>query len=141
MRSLSDPTAASWEGNAYWEGLITDPTLTHESTIHEMTGEVGDVYLLHPLMLHSASKNLLRLPRIITNPPVALKEPFKLNRKEGEGEYSLVERKTLMELGMEGGIGDWKIKGSLWISNRMRRQDALRQAESERLRAAGKRDC
>ena len=36
----------------------------------EATGVVGDVYLLHPLMLHSASNNQLRKVRVITNPPV-----------------------------------------------------------------------
>ena len=29
---------------------------------------------------HSASKNHLRIPRFITNPPVTLKEPLNLNR-------------------------------------------------------------
>ncbi|KAI0652874.1 hypothetical protein C8Q70DRAFT_929079 [Cubamyces menziesii] len=66
----------------------------------ELTGEVGDVVLLHPLMLHSASKNHLRIPRVITNPPVALKEPFNFSR-EDLGEYSLVELKTLRALGVE----------------------------------------
>ena len=66
----------------------------------EMTGEVGDVVLMHPLMLHSASKNVLRVPRIITNPPVALRQPFKFDR-EDPAEYSLVERKTLKALGVE----------------------------------------
>ncbi|KAK7690249.1 hypothetical protein QCA50_006904 [Cerrena zonata] len=66
----------------------------------ELTGEVGDVILMHPLMLHSASKNHLRLPRIITNPPVALKQPFNFNR-ENPDEFSLVERKTLKALGLE----------------------------------------
>jgi len=65
----------------------------------EMTGEVGDVVLLHPLMLHSASKNYLRVPRVITNPPVALKQPFNFNRENPE-DYSLVEKKTLKALGV-----------------------------------------
>ncbi|KAJ7596680.1 hypothetical protein C8J56DRAFT_293624 [Mycena floridula] len=65
----------------------------------EMTGEIGDVVLLHPLMLHSASQNHLRLPRIITNPPVSLKEPFNFNRPDNA--YSLVERKTLLALGAD----------------------------------------
>lgn len=30
---------------------------------HEMTGKKGDVILLHPLTLHSVSKNGRRLPR------------------------------------------------------------------------------
>ncbi|KAF9270519.1 hypothetical protein L218DRAFT_969059 [Marasmius fiardii PR-910] len=66
----------------------------------EITGEVGDVILLHPLMLHSASKNHLRVPRIITNPPVGLKEPFRFARDRNE-DYSLVERRTLKALGKD----------------------------------------
>ncbi|KAG9101537.1 hypothetical protein FRC06_002955 [Ceratobasidium sp. 370] len=66
----------------------------------EMTGERGDVILLHPLMLHSASKNHTRAPRLITNPPVSLKEPFNFNR-ENPAEFSLVELKTLKELGVD----------------------------------------
>ncbi|CAE6350818.1 unnamed protein product [Rhizoctonia solani] len=66
----------------------------------EMTGERGDVILLHPLMLHSASKNHTRSIRFITNPPVSLKEPFNFNRSDFS-EFSLVEQKTLKELGVE----------------------------------------
>ncbi|KAI0366675.1 hypothetical protein BV20DRAFT_637988 [Pilatotrama ljubarskyi] len=66
----------------------------------ELTGEVGDVVLLHPLMLHSASKNHLRIPRVITNPPVALREPFNFARDDRD-EYSLVELKTLRALGVD----------------------------------------
>ncbi|KAG8956961.1 hypothetical protein FRC03_010657 [Tulasnella sp. 419] len=66
----------------------------------ELTGDVGDVVLMHPFMLHSASKNALRIPRIITNPPVSLVHPFNYNR-EDPSEYSLVERKTLKALGVD----------------------------------------
>ncbi|KAF9535497.1 hypothetical protein CPB83DRAFT_841854 [Crepidotus variabilis] len=66
----------------------------------EMTGEPGDVILLHPLMLHSASKNYLRIPRVITNPPVGLKSPFVFHR-ENSDDYSIVERKTLRALGKD----------------------------------------
>ncbi|KAF8442887.1 hypothetical protein L210DRAFT_3620562 [Boletus edulis BED1] len=65
----------------------------------EITGEIGDVILLHPLMLHSASKNHLRVPRFITNPPVSLKQPFNFNR-ENPDDFSLVEKKTLKALGV-----------------------------------------
>lgn len=65
----------------------------------ELTGEVGDVVLLHPLMLHSASKNHLRIPRVIINPPVGLREPFNFCRSDGN--YSLVEQKTLRALGVD----------------------------------------
>ncbi|KAK0505949.1 hypothetical protein EDD18DRAFT_1342296 [Armillaria luteobubalina] len=66
----------------------------------ELTGTVGDVVLCHPFMLHSATKNLLRVPRIIINPPATLKEPFCYARVDAE-DYSLVERKTLKALGVE----------------------------------------
>jgi hypothetical protein len=72
----------------------------------EVTGEVGDVYLLHPLMLHSASNNTLRKVRVITNPPVSVKEPFNFNRADGA--YSVVEQKTLKALGKEK-LEGWKI--------------------------------
>ena len=89
----------------------TDPAddsqaYTHRETAEkctqfvEMTGEVGDVVLLHPLMLHSASKNFLREARVIINPPVALHEPFNFNREDVD-QYSLVELKTLRALGAE----------------------------------------
>ncbi|TVY82240.1 hypothetical protein LSUE1_G002107 [Lachnellula suecica] len=65
MRPLTDPT----EDRAFWTNLAHDTSKISSSSIIEATGEVGDVYLLHPLMLHSASRNLLRVPRVITNPP------------------------------------------------------------------------
>jgi hypothetical protein len=61
---------------------------------------------------HSASKNYLRIPRIITNPPVTLKEPFNLSRSDSN-DYSLAEAKILKELGMPDGIPkEWKIEGT-----------------------------
>lgn len=92
----------------YWNSWIQDPELTEEESFHEVTGAVGDVYLLHPFMLHSASRNLLRNVRIITNPPVALKEPFNYNRADPR-EYSLVEQKTLEVLDRPKGLPEWKI--------------------------------
>jgi hypothetical protein len=62
--------------------------------------ERGDVILLHPLMMHSASKNHSRAVRLITNPPVSLNRPFEFNRSN-PSEFSLVERKTLKELGVD----------------------------------------
>lgn len=91
-----------------WNAWVRDPSLTREETFTEATGECGDVYILHPFMLHSASRNLLRNIRIITNPPVSLKEPFNYNRENPE-DYSLVEQKTLRDLGCPEGLRDWKI--------------------------------
>ncbi|KAK7058317.1 hypothetical protein VNI00_001948 [Paramarasmius palmivorus] len=103
----------------------------------EMTGEVGDVVLLHPLMLHSASENYLRVPRVITNPPVKLKEPFNFNRSRVE-DYSLVERKTLKALGLE--CLDYQITTERRRLVPKREIDEVKASEEERARlaAAGK---
>jgi hypothetical protein len=83
------------DDSGYWSAL---DNIKQCSKFVELTGEVGDVVLMHPLMLHSASKNHLRLARVITNPPVSLKLPFVFSR-ENEDDYSLVEKKTLKALG------------------------------------------
>lgn len=90
-----------------WKTWARDRELTRDESFHEATGEVGDVYLLHPFMLHSASRNLLRQVRIITNPPVALKEPFNFNRADGK--YNLIEQKTLRELNRPEGLPEWGV--------------------------------
>jgi len=102
---------------------------------HEMTGNVGDVILLHPLMVHSATKNGRRMPRIITNPPVSLIEPFNFNRENAE-EYSLVERKTLRELGVSS-LPEWKITGRREgvVPERVRVQAQMKKDEMMRLRS------
>lgn len=99
----------------------------------EMNGKLGDVYLLHPLMLHSASNNKLRRLRIITNPPVSLKDPFIFDRKD-QREYSVVERKTLAALGKDR-LPGWKITGrrDRVVPERLRKQQEMREQELRRL--------
>ena len=99
----------------------------------EVTGEVGDVVLLHPLMLHSASKNNLREPRVITNPPVGLREPFNFNRENPE-EYSLVERKTLRALGVERLDFKPATERRRIVPKRVLIQQAMMEAEKARLK-------
>ncbi|KAI0542283.1 hypothetical protein GGR58DRAFT_453388 [Xylaria digitata] len=98
----------------------------------EATGKVGDVYLLHPLMMHSASDNALRRVRIITNPPVSLKEPHCFDREDGN--YSLVERRTMKSIG-EGKLKGWKIAAPREgvIPQRVRIQEAMKQEEMKRM--------
>jgi hypothetical protein len=66
----------------------------------EATGRVGDVFLLHPYMLHAKSQNVLRRPRVITNPPVHLAEPMRFDRPDPK-DLSLVERAVLRGLGAD----------------------------------------
>jgi hypothetical protein len=86
-------------------------------------------------MVHSASINSLRIPRIITNPPVSLKEPFKFDRDD-PSEYSMVERKTLQELGVDR-LRGWKIIGEreAVVPERIRIQDEMKKRELERMTA------
>jgi hypothetical protein len=56
---------------------------------HEVTGEAGDIFLLHPLMMHSASRNRSGRIRWMANPMVYLEQP--LNPFRPTAELSLVE--------------------------------------------------
>ncbi len=98
----------------------------------EATGAVGDVYLMHPLMLHSPSSNALRRVRIITNPPVSLTQPHCFDREDGD--YSLVEQVTMRSLGKER-LDGWKIAGprERVVPARVRIQEEMRLAELKRL--------
>ncbi|KAL7627026.1 hypothetical protein AAE478_003802 [Parahypoxylon ruwenzoriense] len=104
----------------------------------EATGRAGDVYLLHPLMMHSATSNARRAVRIITNPPVSLREPFVFERRgsgDGDGDYSLVERKTMAAVGGEERLRGWRItmprEGV--VPERVRIQEAMKREELRRM--------
>lgn len=100
----------------------------------EATGKVGDVYLMHPLMLHSASSNALRNVRIITNPPVSLSEPFRFHREDSN--YSLVEQMTRRVLNGRN-LEEWKPTAPREgvVPDRIRVQEILRREEKERMAA------
>jgi len=99
----------------------------------EVTGVVGDVYLLHPLMLHSASNNMLRKARVITNPPVSIKHPFEFDREDSD--YSAVERKTLRALGRHK-LEGWKIAAERQriVPERVKVQERMKREEEARLK-------
>lgn len=101
----------------------------------EVTGEIGDVFLLHPLMLHTASINPQRAVRIITNPPVAIKEPFNFNRADRN--YTLVEQKTMRALGRDS-LPDWKPTGprERVIPNTSANKAKMKEAEVKRMEEA-----
>lgn len=131
------------EDNLAWFNKIA--SAGRDEDYVEACGSAGDVYLLHPLMLHSATNNPLRNVRIITNPPVSLREPFCFDRsrreaeeeERGGGEYSLVEKATLRMLGKEEGDGlkDWRIthERERVVPERLRIQEEMKQEELKRL--------
>ena len=97
----------------------------------EATAEAGDVYLLHPYLLHAASQNPLRLIRIITNPPVALNEPMRFDR-EDPADHSPVERAVLAALGVDRYEFRPTADREAVVPERVKRQERMRQEELER---------
>ncbi len=59
----------------------------------ELTGKAGDLFIIHPYMLHASSSNHSGIPRVMSNPPVVLKEPLRLDRSLPD--LSLLEEATL----------------------------------------------
>lgn len=102
----------------------------------EATGRVGDVYLMHPYMLHAASSNVRRLPRFITNPPVHLNEPMRFNRDD-PAEHSPVERAVLRGLGVERYDFQPTAERRRITPERVKRQQELKAQEQARLAARG----
>ncbi|WP_020575607.1 hypothetical protein [Actinopolymorpha alba] len=98
----------------------------------EATGQVGDVYLLHPFVLHAKAQNLLRLPRFITNPPVHLAEPMRFDR-ENPDDFSLVEKAVLRGLGVERYEFTPTAGREGVVPERVRRQQRMKANEERRL--------
>ncbi|KAK7923100.1 hypothetical protein PG985_007171 [Apiospora marii] len=103
----------------------------------EASGEVGDVFLLHPLMMHSATSNALRHARIITNPPVSFRAPQVFDREDGS-EYSLVELKTIQSVGGLDKMKGWKptMPPEAIVPMRVRIQEEMKRKELQRLEEA-----
>lgn len=99
----------------------------------EATGKAGDVFLLHPYVLHAASQNPLRLIRIITNPPVHLNEPMRFDRPDGD--YSPVERAVLRGLGVDRYDFRPKSPRERVVPERVKRQEQMMREEAERAKA------
>lgn len=66
----------------------------------ELTGKAGDVVLIHPYTLHSASRNPSGIPRFITNPAISFNEPMCFHRDDPD-DYSLVELAVFRALGID----------------------------------------
>ena len=67
------------------------------SRFAELTGETGDMAILHPYMLHRPCRNGSARPRFIANAALVLAEPLRFDRPAGEA-HSLVELAVLRAL-------------------------------------------
>ena len=131
MSESLSPLQDGAEDRWYAEEFAQDCT-----SFFELAGEPGDVYILHPFMIHSAATNSLRIPRFITNPNVCLKEHFNYNRSD-PADYSLIELKTLKDLGRDR-LNDWKITGQRreLIPTRVGEEEEKQQEQRDRIEAA-----
>jgi hypothetical protein len=102
----------------------------------EATGEAGDVYLLHPFVLHAKAQNVLRRPRFITNPPLHLAGPMRFDRTDPR-ECSPVERAVLRGLGVDRYTFTPAAPREAVTPPRIARQRAMREAELGRLAGPG----
>lgn len=87
------------DGVQGWGYLV--PGLIDQCTrFEELTGEAGDLVLLHPYMLHRVSVNASTRPRFIANLAPVLNEAMCFSRPGHTG-YSLVELAVLWALGRD----------------------------------------
>ena len=121
------------------EGLLPSELPCQElirkcSRFAEAVADAGDVYLLHPYILHAASQNEARRPRVITNPPIQLKQPMNFNRADPAA-HSPVEQAVLRALGVDR--YDFKPTGprETFVPERVKRQQ--QRMEQEKARLAG----
>lgn len=128
-RYLADKPEGILPGGFDFKNLISE---CHDFI--EATGEIGDVYLLHPYILHASSENALRLPRLITNPPIHLNEPMNFDRPDED--YSLVEQCVLNALNVERFPFAPTANRERIIPERVRRQQEVIEQEKARLTAA-----
>ena len=80
-------------------GYLIPGLIERCSDFAELTGEAGDVVLVHPFMLHRVSVNPTTRPRFIANMAVVLAQPMSFDRPPGDA-YSLVELAVLRALNL-----------------------------------------
>ena len=68
------------------------------SEFEELTGQAGDLAIMHPYMVHRVAGNPSGRPRFAQFPSIKLSQPMQFGRDD-PGEYSLSELVVLKELG------------------------------------------
>lgn len=106
------------------------------SCFREAMGEAGDVFLLHPYMLHASSQNVSGIPRFMTNPCLTLAEPMNFNREDPD-DFSPIELAVLKALGKERLDFQPTAPRREHVPPRVARQRAMLEKEKERLSTTG----
>ena len=97
---LAEHPAGLHPDSVQGSGYLIPGWIEQCTDFEELTGEPGDMVLLHPFMLHRVSVNPSRRPRFIANMALVLAEPMQFSRPAGET-YSLVELAVLKALGTD----------------------------------------
>jgi len=101
----------------------------------EATGKAGDVFLLHPYLLHTSSHNHRPEARLMINPCVNFLEPMRFDRRGDNSAYSPVEKAVLHALGVAHYDFQPTSPRRKIIPERVARQKAMLEQEKERLAA------
>jgi len=109
-----------------------DELIKQCTDFREATGQAGDVYLMHPFMLHTSSHNHAGRARLITNPCVILTEPMRFDREPFES-HSPVERVILRALGARRYAFQPAAPRRRIVPARLARQAKLKEEEDRRL--------
>jgi hypothetical protein len=86
-------------------------------------------------MLHATSQNVIKHGRLITNPPIALREPMQFDRADAR-QHSPVERAVLRGLGIDRFDFQRTGEREQIVPERVIEQQRREAAEAERLTAA-----
>jgi hypothetical protein len=89
-RLLAQPKPDGLEAGANFKDALA--AMAHLERVVSVTGEAGDVALLHPFMVHGFGPNTGTRIRFACNPLFQLTEPLKSERPDGN--YSAVELAT-----------------------------------------------
>lgn len=97
-RLLAQSEAGLHPDSVQGGGYLVPGLIEQCTEFEELTGNAGDMVLLHPYVLHRVSVNPSLRPRFIANAALVLAEPMRFDREPGEA-YSLTELAVLRALG------------------------------------------
>lgn len=121
-------------GDAYG-GFPLTGLISECRDFREATGTAGDVYLMHPFLLHTSSFNALKRPRLITNPPVGFIHPMRFDRPQWD-DHCPVEQAVLRGLGRRSLAFAPTAPRERLEPPRVAHQRKLKEAEDARITAA-----